>query len=211
MICATPPPTWGFKKVSYQQLTPCLQACSFKAFTQVLCQCSLKDLKENREVNKPLTPASEACRPSQPERSLTRKPHTPPPWLCWGCLKENRCQAGPPLSCLMLFLVLQSRSTVFKYWKSHPSTMSREARKRPTRHSQPKSWSSITASWSLSYHQVQMEISGLVRQSRSAPFTLWVAAHSQSLRFIEGEPRDTPEHTGEPHRWSLLPPYFRSH
>ncbi|KAF3840731.1 hypothetical protein F7725_006593 [Dissostichus mawsoni] len=129
---------------------------------KVLCQCSLKDLKENREVNRPLTPASGEAPAPRPERRFSRKPHAPPARLCWGCVMESCCQAISLLSCLAVFLDLHRRSTVSKYWSSHPSTMSREVRKRPTRHSQPNSWSSITVSWSLSYHQVQMEISGLL-------------------------------------------------
>lgn len=142
------------------KLTPCLQACSFRALTQVLCQCSLKDLKVNREVKRPLTPASDAGGPSRPERSFIRMPQTPPAWLLWGWVKSC-CQDVSLLFCLVVFLALQTRSTVCEYWNSHPSTMNKEARKRPTKHSQPNSWSSITASWSLSYHQVQMVIPGL--------------------------------------------------
>lgn len=179
MICATPLHIHGLK-MSNKQLTPCLQACSFRALTQVLCQCSLKDLKENKEVKRPFTPASDAGAPSRPERSFIRMPHTPPVCLLWGWGKSC-CQTVSLLSCLAFFLALHSRSTVCEYWNSHPSTMSKEARKRPTRPSQPNSWSSITASWSLSYHQVQMEIP--LSQSRSALFSLWETAIRQSSWF----------------------------
>lgn len=135
-------------------LTPCLQACSFRALTQVLCQCSLKDFKENKEVKRPLTPASDAGGPSLPERSFIRKLQTPPAWLLWVWVKSC-CQDVSLLFCLVVF---PARSTVCEYWNSHPSTMNKEARKRPTKHSHPNSWSSITPSWSVSYHQVQMVI-----------------------------------------------------
>lgn len=153
-LCAALPPIHGLK-MSNKQLTPCLQACSFRALIQVLCQCSLKDLKENREVTMPLTPASDAEAPSRPGRSFIRKPHTPPASLLWGCVEESCCQD------VSLFLALHSRRTVREYWNSHPSTISKEARKTPTRPSQPNSWSSITASRSLSYHLARMEIPGL--------------------------------------------------
>lgn len=127
------------------QLTPCLQACSFRALIQVLCQCSLKDLKENRDDSKPLTPASPAGPPSLPERSLSRKLHTPPAWI-W----KSWCRGFSPLPSPALCLDLQSFHKDREYWNSHPSTISTEAKKRVTRHSQLNSWSSISASWSVS-------------------------------------------------------------
>ncbi|TNN72514.1 hypothetical protein EYF80_017290 [Liparis tanakae] len=90
-------------------------ACSFRALTQVLCQCSLKDLKENREVNKPLTPASGMGPPSRPKRSFSRNPHTLSARLWWSCVRGSGCRAGPLPSCLAIFLDLQRRSTVSKY------------------------------------------------------------------------------------------------
>lgn len=161
------------------KLTPCLQACSFRALTQVLCHCSLKDLKQNKEVRRPLTPASGAGGPCWPERSLIRKPQTPPVWLLWGWVKSC-CRDVCVLSCLTVFLALHSLSTVCEYWNSHPSTMSKEARKRPTKHSQHNSWSSITASRSLSHHQVQMDKTRTIGQIRSALFSLWEAVNRQS-------------------------------
>ncbi|KAK5858376.1 hypothetical protein PBY51_002520 [Eleginops maclovinus] len=110
---------------------------------------------------------SSSCTPA--ERSFSRKPHAPPARLWCGCLMESCCQAISLLSGLAVFLDLHRRSTVSKYWSSHPSTMSREVRKRPTRLSQPNSWSSITVSWSLSYHQVQMEITGLTIRADPLP------------------------------------------
>lgn len=164
-LCYISPYSW-FKN---KRLTPCLQACSFRALTQVLCQCSLKDLKENREVNKPLTPASGMGPTSRPKPSFSRNPHTLSARLWWSCVRGSGCRAGPLPSCLAIFLDLHRCSTVSKYWNSHPSTMSKEVRKRPTRHSQHNSCSSITASWSLAYHQFQMEISGLSVRAEQVP------------------------------------------
>lgn len=167
-------------KIWDQQLTPCLQACSFRALTQVLCQCPLKDLKENRDVSKPFTPASDAGPPSLPQRSFSRKPNTPPGWQWWGCVKDGCCQAGSLPSCSAVFLAFRSRSRFSKYWSSHPSTMSKETRKRPTRHSQPNCRSSITVSRSLSYHQVRSKISGLSVRADLLPLPVRSSTQRQS-------------------------------
>lgn len=170
------------RPLTKQQLTPCLQACSFRALTQVLCQCSLMDLKENRVVNRPLTPASDAGPPSLPVRSFSRKPHTAPVRLWWGSVRESCGRAGSLFTCPVgAFLAFRSRSRVSAYWSSHPSTMNTEARKRATRHSQPNSRSSISVFRSLSYHQVQMVNTRTVSQGRSASFSLRVAAVSVSF------------------------------
>lgn len=156
-------------RVRNYQLTPCLQACSFRALIQVICQCSLKDLKENREVNKPLTPASGMTPPSRPERSFSKNPQTPPAGLWRGCVRGSCCRGGSFLSRSAVFLDLHRHSTVSRYWNSHPSTMSKEVRKSPTEHSQHNSCSSISASWSLSCHQVRKEISGLSLRADQLP------------------------------------------
>lgn len=139
------------------------------------------DLKDNRQVSNPLTPASEGGPLSQPERRFSRKPHAVSLRLCWGRVMESCGLIWSSPTSLAVLLDLRIRSRVSEYWSSHPSTMSKEAMNRATRHSQPNCWRSIiTVSRELSYHQVQMVNVRTVNESRSALCSLWVAAASVS-------------------------------
>lgn len=131
-------------------------------------------------VSKPLTPASDAAPPSR--RSFSKKPQTGParPW--WG--GESCGRDGSPPTCFTVFPALRTRTMVSGYWRSHPSTMSKEARKRATRPSQPNSRSSITVSRGLSHHRARLVNVRTVSPGGSAPcFLRGRSSPRQSSRY----------------------------
>lgn len=126
----------------WPKLTPCLLACSLRARTQALCQCSLKDLKENREDRRLLTPASVSLPPPPRENlNLRRDPHTPPVRV-WCVRLSGSCQWVSDLAWVLVPDLL-GRRMAREYCTSQVSTTSREARNNATRSSQLQSWPSI--------------------------------------------------------------------
>lgn len=113
------------------QLTPSLQACSFKARTQARCQFSRKDLKAKSEAKRPRTPASSGLL-VRVARKRSSERHTPssrsePPGSAAVAGRESR----PPPA--------RDSHKPRAYCSIQPNTVISEAAKRTSRAAQPTS------------------------------------------------------------------------